>query len=289
MENESNQQKLTNEIGKMEPDKSIPQLKLQAKKLSRKEIIISILIFIFVCLSTIVFLKIREANMHARLRVIGKYRVAVDKAFFYDDADKKTNREDFLIVSDSITAYKRKGDFLYTEVENLNGELQSGWLLKKDVITEKEWMRKSKGMQPSLEEVTQIHRQLHAAREFLANNKTVEALIIYSNLSNKEVPEAMYEYAMLAFKNINKNISCNEAFELLHKAVDEDYVPAKYTLGFLYAYSNDVKAMNDAGYQLKCNLPQNIEVSKQLLTEAIEQGDTEAVILLRKVEKQVIK
>ena len=289
MENESNQQKLTNGIGKKESDKSILQSKLQAKKLSRKEIIISILIFIFVCLSTIVFLKIREANMHARLRVIGKYRVAVDKAFFYDDADKKTNREDFLIVSDSITAYKRKGDFLYTEVENLNGELQSGWLLKKDVITEKEWVRKNKGMQPSLEEATQIHRQLNAAREFLANKKTVEALIIYSNLSSKEVPEAMYEYATLGLKNINKNISCDEAFELLQKAVDEDYVPAKYTLAFLYGYADDDKSLNEAGYKLKCNFSKDITISKRLLTEAIEEGNTDAVILLRKVEKQVIK
>lgn len=289
MENESNKKDSINEIGKMESDNPTSPSKLQAKKLSRKEIFIGLLIFIFVCLGTITFLKIREANMHARLRVIGKYRVAVSKAFFYDDADKKTNREDFLVESDSITAYKRKGDFIYTEVENLSGELQSGWLQKKDVITEKEWARKNNSMQPSLEEVNQIHKQLQAAREFLASNKTVEALIIYSNLSRKEVPEAMYQYANLGLKNINKNISCDEAFELLQKAVDEDYVPAKYTLGFLYAYADDDNALNEASYKLKCNFSKDITISQRLLTEAIEQGDTDAVILLRKVEEQVIK
>lgn len=132
----------------MEANKTLPPEKLKAKKLTRKEIIIAVLIFIFVCLSTITFLKIREANLHARLRVIGKYRVVTDTAFFYDDADKSTKRDDYLLSTDTLTAYKRKGDFIYTEIENNTGEIQSGWLKKKDVITAKEWLKKFKIQSP---------------------------------------------------------------------------------------------------------------------------------------------
>lgn len=267
----------------MEPNKTIPTEKLQAKKLTRKEIIIAIIIFIFVCLGTITFLKIREANLHARLRVIGKYRVIADTAYFFDDADKNTKREEFLLSADTITAYKRKGDFIYTEMEGVTGELQSGWLKKKDVITEKDWLKKYKTLPPLLEEIIQTKQQLHSAKQFLESKKTVEALVIYSNLSNAGIPEAMYEYAVLALKNINRNISCSEAFELLQKAADENYLPAKYTLGYLYAFGNDERFLGNIGFVIKCSFSKNLDSAKLFLSDASTKGDTAANNLLKQI------
>src|SRR5207253_3103100 len=95
----------------------------------------------------------------------------------------------------AIKVYRREGDFMYTEIPNDDGEVLKGWLLKKDLMSEKDWEKKHAGTSSTPEVSAQVAAQLQTARLFLDTNKLPEALIIYNSLSAKGVPEAMYYYA----------------------------------------------------------------------------------------------
>ncbi|MCW3110196.1 MAG: protein kinase [Segetibacter sp.] len=121
-----------------------------------------------------------------------------------------------------------------------------------------------------------IHNQLLNAKQFLTEGKLPEAFIIYSSLSQQQIPEAMYFYGKLALQNKNANISCAEAFELLKRASDKGYPPARRTLGFLYSFADDKEALNQANYLERCIFSKNIAKGSKLLMEATLQGDTTA-------------
>lgn len=121
-----------------------------------------------------------------------------------------------------------------------------------------------------------IRSQLQNAKQFLIQGKLPEAFIIYSTLSQQQVPEAMYFYGKLALQNKNVNISCAEAFELLKRASDKGYAPAKRTLGFLYSFADDKTALQQANYFERCIFSKNIAKGSKLLMEATLQGDTTA-------------
>lgn len=125
-----------------------------------------------------------------------------------------------------------------------------------------------------------IQSQLQQAKQFLIEGKQSEAFIIYSSLSKQEIPEAMYYYGKLALQNKNSNISCVEAFDLLKKASNKGYTPAKRTLGFLYSFANDKVELQHAGYAERCLFTQNVSRGSVLLMEATLQGDTSAGRLL---------
>ncbi len=128
----------------------------------------------------------------------------------------------------------------------------------------------------SLNENPEYKGQLHTARQFLSEGKLPEAFIIISNLSQKQVPEAMYLYARLALQNKNQNISCAEAFDLLKRASDKGYIPAKRTLGFLYSFADNKDALQQASYYQRCTFAKNLSKGTALLMEATLQGDTSA-------------
>jgi len=81
-------------------------------------------------------------------------------------------------------------------------------------------------------------------------------------------------------QNKNENINCVEAFDLLKRASDEGYAPAKRTLGFLYAFANDTKTLQQSDFYERCRISKNTAEGARLLMEATLLGDTIANRLL---------
>lgn len=130
---------------------------------------------------------------------------------------------------------------------------------------------------------TDINNQLQNAKNLLAENKKDEALTIYAQLSQQNIPQAMFQYANLALQNKNSNLDCAQAFNLLTLASDKDYLPAKTTLGFLYAFADDDNLMKEHNYFVRCSFAKNAYKGAQLLTEATLEGDFTAAYWLSKM------
>ena len=126
-------------------------------------------------------------------------------------------------------------------------------------------------------------QQLQSARDLLRNNDKEGALDIYQQLSQQNIPQAMYLYANLALKNQNSRINCNDAFELLEKSSDKHYLPSETLLGFLYAFSNDETTLKQLNYYARCVFPSNVSKGAHLLMEATLQGDVTAAQWLDKL------
>jgi serine/threonine protein kinase len=129
--------------------------------------------------------------------------------------------------------------------------------------------------------------QLKNGRMFMDKGEYPKALWIYKNLLPQEVPEAMYHYGRLALLGINKNIECFEAVNYITKASNKGYVPAKRTLGFLYAFGNNYDAMREYGYD-NCDFNENMQRGSKLLMEAMLEGDTTAGRLLEELNQRRI-
>jgi serine/threonine protein kinase len=130
---------------------------------------------------------------------------------------------------------------------------------------------------------TDEQQQLNNARDLLRENKKDDALDIYQQLSDQNIPQAMFQYANLALQNKNDRIDCNDAFALLTKASDKNYLPAKTTLGFLYAFANDDATLKQLNYYSRCVFPSNISKGAHLLMESTLQGDVTAAQWLDKL------
>jgi len=120
-----------------------------------------------------------------------------------------------------------------------------------------------------------VNTRLQNARDLMRDNKEA-ALDIYEQLSQQNIPQAMFQYANFALQNKNTRINCNDAFELLEKASNRNYLPAKTTLGFLYAFANDENLLKQLNYYSRCVFPSNISKGAHLLMEATLQGDATA-------------
>ncbi|MEO6403853.1 MAG: protein kinase [Ferruginibacter sp.] len=127
---------------------------------------------------------------------------------------------------------------------------------------------------------------LQAAREHLDNNRLAAALLIFKNLSDREVPEAMFQYGSLTLEGRNPAISCDEAIKLIDKAASTGYAHAKKTLGFLYAFADDEEAIKQHGF-VTCIYQRNIRQGSRLLMEANLLGDDEAGKLLIELNAQI--
>lgn len=125
----------------------------------------------------------------------------------------------------------------------------------------------------------EIDTQLKYAAAYMKEGQYEPALVIYKNLVKKDVAEALYEYGNLAMQNINKNIDCREAIDLLQRAAQKNYIKAKTTLGFLYAFADQPEMLQQNGYN-PCDLQKNITKGSRYLMEAMLEGDTTASILL---------
>lgn len=133
------------------------------------------------------------------------------------------------------------------------------------------------------QEQAEINNQLQNAKNLFAENKKDEALKIYAQLSQQNVPQAMFIYANLALQNKNSDIDCSQAFNLLTMASDKDYLPAKTALGFLYAFAADDNLMKEHNYFIRCEFVENAYKGAALLTEATLEGDFTAAYWLDKL------
>jgi serine/threonine-protein kinase len=156
---------------------------------------------------------------------------------------------------------------------------------KKNIATNQ---RTTKIIADTINELTEqaqadINNQLQNAKTLLAENKRDEALAIYAQLSQQNIPQAMFQYANLALQNKNSNLDCAQAFNLLKMASDKDYLPAKTTLGFLYAFADNDNLMKEHNYFTRCFFVKNAYKGAALLTEATMEGDFTAAYWLDKL------
>jgi serine/threonine-protein kinase len=128
----------------------------------------------------------------------------------------------------------------------------------------------------STAEQQQVNTQLENAKNLLKENNKDAALDIYEQLSQQNIPQAMFQYANLALQNKNDRINCSDAFALLTKASDKNYLPAKTTLGFLYAFADDENTLKQLNYYSRCVFPVNVSKGAHLLMESTLQGDATA-------------
>jgi serine/threonine-protein kinase len=212
-------------------------------------------------------------------KVIAQYKVAAEKAFFYNQPDESTRRGAYMIALDeaTINALEEKNGFVYTEFTNTKGQTSKGWLRKQDLMTLEEWTRKKNEVPQLTDEL--IAQQLQTAKDLLGQNKIAEALPIYKRLSDADVAEAMFYYGDLALRNKNQNIGCAVAVDLVKRAGDKDYVEAKRTLGFLYLFAESPQMLKVSNYG-RCQYEKNIPNGTKLLMEAVLSGDTTAKRIL---------
>lgn len=246
-----------------------------------KKILLALISFILLAAIVIALAKYSGASTSSAKEVIAEYKVIASRAYFHNEADAGTRRNAFAVLNnETIKVYDDKNGFVYTEITNEKNQTSKGWLRKQDLMTIQEWQKYNRTPAVSASQPKEITNQLQNAKQFLATGKTVEALIIYNILANQEVPEAQYQYARLSLQNKNDNLTCIEAFDLLKKASDKGFTPAKRTLGFLYSYADNKAVLQQANYYDRCNFAKNLSFGSQLLMEAALAGDTAASSLL---------
>lgn len=208
-------------------------------------------------------------------KIIGQYKVAADKAYFYTQPDESTRRGAYMVADDNatISAMQEQNGFIYTEFTNSRGQTSKGWLRRQDLITLEEWTKK-RNENPVLTE-EQVVQELQRAKTLLEQNNTAAALPIYKRLVDQDVPEALFYYGDLALRNKNQNIGCEAAIELVRQAADRDYVEAKRTLGFLYLFAESPQMLKVSNYS-RCKYDKNVTEGTKLLMEAVLSGDTTA-------------
>ncbi|RYY93958.1 MAG: serine/threonine protein kinase, partial [Chitinophagaceae bacterium] len=215
-----------------------------------------------------------EANL-----VAGQYMVKANRAYFYDEPDADKRRSAYMVPSsDVVTTTRETNGFVYTDFTNDRGQRSKGWLRKRDLMTLDEWnAQQQQRQQEATPELTPdaINRQLADARGKLDGGQLQEALYLYKFLSDKNVPEAQFEYGNLALQGRHSDINCGQAIELVMKASDSGYVPAKRTMGFLYVFADNPDALSSSGYQ-HCSYERNVYKGTNLLQEAANQGDEAA-------------
>ncbi len=132
----------------------------------------------------------------------------------------------------------------------------------------------------------QQQSQLQNAKTLMSENQRDQALLIYSQLSQQNVPAAMFQYANLALLNKNTNLDCAQAFNLLTMSSDKDYLPAKTTLGFIYSFADNDDLMKQHGYFLRCGFTKNAYKGAQLLMESTLEGDFTAAYWLNQLNNK---
>jgi serine/threonine-protein kinase len=188
--------------------------------------------------------------------------------------------------NDVVSVLDSKNGFLYTEFTNSRGQTSKGWLRAQDLATLDEWERRQQNQEP-VGQLTQadIKTQLDEAHSYMKNHQLPEALHIYNFLAQQNVPEAMYEYGSLALQRRNQEISCSEGFDLVKKASDKGYTPAKRTLGFLYLFADNEQVLQLSNYET-CQYEKNVFKGSKLLMEAVMEGDTTAKRLMDEFNQQ---
>lgn len=213
-------------------------------------------------------------------KVIGQYRVVAERAYFHNEPNESTRRSAYLLPSaEVIDALEERNGFVYVEFTNDKGQTSKGWVRREDLMTLEEWNNRTN--QPQQMTKIEINSQLQNARALIESGNTEEALTIFKTLSEYEVPEAMYEYGNLALKNKNNDIDCATALDLINRASDSDYAPAKRTLGFLHLFADNRDVLHLSNYD-RCEYEKNVVKGTKLLMQAVVAGDTTASRILEK-------
>ncbi|RYY40465.1 MAG: serine/threonine protein kinase [Chitinophagaceae bacterium] len=218
--------------------------------------------------------------------VEGQYMVKAARAYFYDTPQLVSRRSAYLVPSpDVIKTTKEEGEFVYTDFTNSRGQRSKGWIRKRDLMTVDEWnaQQQQQQRQPPALTPEEIDRQLADARNKLDGGQLQEALFLYQFLAAKEVPEAQYEFGNLALQGKHSALDCGAALELVLKASDKGYVPAKRTMGFLYVFADNPDALRANNYE-RCSYERNVYKGTRLLIEAAAQGDEAAKKLADEIQ-----
>ncbi|RYY89673.1 MAG: serine/threonine protein kinase [Chitinophagaceae bacterium] len=218
--------------------------------------------------------------------VAGEYMVKAARAYFYDEPDAARRRSAYMVPSsDVVKTTKEEAGFVYTDFTNSRGQRSKGWLRKRDLMTIAEWnaQQQQQQQQPPALSQAEIDRQLADARSKLEGGQLQEALFLYQFLSAKEVPEAQFEFGNLALQGKHSALDCGAALELVLKASDKGYVPAKRTMGFLYVFADNPEALRANNYE-RCSYERNVFKGTRLLIEAAAQGDEAAKKLADEIQ-----
>lgn len=220
----------------------------------------------------------------ASAQVLGEYKVLAARAYFYDGPDAGTKRNAYMVPSsDVVKALKESGDFVYTEFTNGRGQTSRGWLRKADLVPLGQWTEAQNVQVQQNLEAEAIRQQLAQARSLLSKGQTEAALAIYNALSQKEIPEAMYEAGNLGIQRRNSETDCAAGYELVKRASSRGWVPAKRTLGFLYVFADNPDVLRLNGYE-NCAYERNVFRGTRLLKEAVAGGDSTAERLLGELQ-----
>jgi len=219
--------------------------------------------------------------------VIGQYKVVASRAYFHNEPDPATRRNAYMIPSnDVVSVLDEQNGFFYTEFTNSKGQTSKGWLRKQDLLSLEEWeLRRSENGNLTRLTEADIKSQLNEARALLARNQVREALYIYNYLAEQQIPEAMYHYGNLALQNRNPEIDCGKGIELVERASDKGFTPAKRTLGFLHVFADNKEILQSQNYH-HCVYNKNVFKGSKLLMEAVLEGDTTASRLLEEFNIQ---
>jgi serine/threonine-protein kinase len=186
--------------------------------------------------------------------------------------------------NDVVTALDEKNGFIYSEFTNSKGQTSKGWLRRQDLITLEEWVKNEKEAKPEPKLTNEdIALQLGDAKRLLEEGRTNEAINIYSYLSDQNVPEAMYHYGNLGLQKKSVDLDCERSYELVKKASDKGFAPAKRTLGFLYLFADSEEVLRINEYE-GCNYDRNVFKGSKLLMEAMMAGDSTAKRLLNEIK-----
>ena len=186
-----------------------------------------------------------------------------------------------------ITALDEKTGFVYTEFTNSRGQTSKGWIRKTDLISLENWAKKrNENKSETKLNPADVSLQLQDARMLMQTNELREALYIYNYLADQEVPEAMYHYGNLALQGLNPDIGCDQGFQLIRKASDKNYTPAKRTLGFLYLFAENTDVLQINGYD-HCPYEKDYQKGSRLLVQAVAEGDTTAKRLLDEINRKM--
>ena len=216
--------------------------------------------------------------------LVAEYKVIVPRAYFHDEPDDNTRRNAYAVPSDStVKAMDDRNGFIYTEIRNSRNQLSKGWLRKEDLISAQ--LANQNQITPPIINNNlndeDVKAQLRTAEQLVNSGKILEALPIYENLLDQQVPEAMFQYANLALKDENDNIDCKQAFDLLTQAGNKGHILSKRTLGFLYSFADDRYVLEENNYYERCTIPKNAARGSQLLIEAMVAGDSIAAQYVR--------
>ena len=216
--------------------------------------------------------------------LVAEYKVIVPRAYFHDEPDDNTRRNAYAVPSDStVKAMDDRNGFIYTEIRNSRNQLSKGWLRKEDLISAQ--LANQNQITPPVTNNNlndeDVKAQLRTAEQLVNSGKILEALPIYENLLDQQIPEAMFQYANLALKDENDNIDCKQAFDLLTQAGNKGHILSKRTLGFLYSFADDRYVLEENNYYERCTIPKNAARGSQLLIEAMVAGDSIAAQYVR--------